>query len=376
MKKNKHIKSGAATVIFMMVIALVLMILLTATQSRLLLSLRRGLSVADSLTVGYASESEVNDIMARLAGGYLESAEIPEFTKTVGDTKYVISGEDNGDTQIVTITASRGYATSKVRGIRRVQNVEEVNNVEMILALDCTGSMNTSDCPGCPSRFGALRSAAVNFIENVAALPDADKFKIGISLYGTTAVWLQSGGLDITPQSGHSLSQIRDAIQTGIKDTRGASGSQCLRVNDYTNVGLGYRFSHDFLRTSKKEGVKQVEIVITDGLPNRREENPNCFAKDPLPENYLRCTLADDNTFVGEIGHDGIRDPQVDAYGVTIYNNPDPTIAKIFETYATKDGYFNATRANQLKDILEKVLGRILEDRSTVTIERVIPDPL
>lgn len=381
--KNTKNKKGAATVIFMAVIAMVLMILLTATQSRLLLSLRRSLSLVDTLAVGYASESEVNDVMARLSGGYLDSANIAAYTKNIGDTKLVISGEEEDGTQTVTVTASKGFATSKVKGVRRVQNVEEVNEVEIVLMLDCTGSMDDgSGTPG-KTRFDAEEEAAISFVQKLAALPDASKFKLGIGIFGINSKWLQYEGRDIVPGSGLTYAQIISAIGSGFNSKRAAS-PECLRLNtDGTNVGLAYRHAHDYLKTSKSPKKKQVEIVVTDGEPNSRSLDSECTPSEACTLtcsskaiNYLRCTVADKDTFVPEIGYNGTRDPEVSAYAVTIFDKPYADVVSTFQSYASEDGYFNATRANQLSGILENVLTKILEDRSTVTIERVIPDPL
>ncbi|OGM31993.1 hypothetical protein A2803_02795 [Candidatus Woesebacteria bacterium RIFCSPHIGHO2_01_FULL_44_21] len=383
---SKKLQNGAITAIFLAVVALVLTLILAATQSQLLLSIRRSQSAADILIATYGAESEVNDIMAKLSGGYLADADIARTTKNIGDTTLTIEGEDQGETQIVTVTASRGYAVGKVQGIRRVLSVEEVDDVELVLTLDCTSSMDARDasasCTGssCPTRFNALEEAAINFVNNIERQEDADKFKLGVAIFGKSSAWLQSNGRDITPESGMSFSEIRTAIEAGINTVR--RGGQCERVLDGTSIGTAYRHGHNYLVTTKNPDTKQIEIVITDGEPNSRTTDSACppsiacgpnSACEPAAKNYLRCTLADNLTFVPEISQNGARDPEVDAYAVTIFDRPPTDVVTIFRNYATEDGYFNASRASELTNILEGILDKILEDRSTVTIKRVIP---
>lgn len=379
MRRDK-LQRGAVTAIFLAVVALVLTLILATTQSQLLLSIRRSQSAADILIATYAAESEVNDIMARLAGGYLTDADIARTTKNVGDITLTIEGEDQGETQIVTVTANRGYAVGKVQGIRRVLSVEEVEEVEIVLVLDCTTSMNNSSGTPGKTRFNALEDAAVNFVSSVEDLPDADKYKIGVAVFGTTSAWLKYNGADILPGS-LSFPELRDALTIGFGNTR--SSSQCgSTVADYTNVGLAFRHGNDYLASTRQEDIKQIEIIITDGEPNSSLQDNRCAGSITCnlscvdaAKDYLRCMLADNVTFVPEIGQNGVRDPDVDAYAVTILDNPPGDVIDIFNNYATENGYYNASRANELTEILEGILDNILEDRSTVTIKRVIPTP-
>lgn len=376
---RKKLQRGAITAIFLAVVALVLTLILAATQSQLLLSIRRSQSAADILVATYAAESEVNDIMARLIGGYLADADIARTTKKIGDIILTIEGEEQGETQIVTVTANRGYAVAKVQGIRRVLSIKKVEEVEIVLVLDCTGSMNNpSGTPG-KTRFNALEDAAVNFVNSVKDLPDADKYEIGVAVFGTTSAWLQYDGVDVLPGS-LTFPQLIDAITIGFGDTRNTS--QCGRtVLDYTNVGLAFRHGNDYLASTKRENVKQIEIIITDGEPNSSLQDNRCAGSTTCKmcygaaKDYLRCMAADKLTFVPEIAQNGARDPDVDAYAVTIFDKPPADVVEIFKNYVTKDGYFNARRASELTKILEGILNKIVEDRSTVTVKRVIPTP-
>lgn len=402
----KYLKNqeGAITVIFLAVVALVLTLILATTQSQLLLSLRRSQSAYDILVATYGAESEVNDIMARLHGGYLKSADIPKFTKNVGDIRLEIEGEEEGDTQTVTVTALRGFAVGKVQAVRKLATRQEVSDVDIVLMLDCTGSMNDDDGSGTGTRFDALERAAVNFIDRMESLPDSDKFNLGVGVFGIDAKWMRSGGVEITPGSGLALSEIRRAIEDGFNSTDRQS-PPCLSIMDATSIGTAFSFAHDYFAVNKSPGKKQIEIVITDGQPNSRIPDARCspdlfcpgessstfcqsnpygwscpspFSQgmcNSLAERYLSCTVADTNTFVPEINQNGIRDPEVDAYAVTIFRNPPVRVVDIFRNYATKDGYFNAARATELTGILEGILDRIIDERSSITVKRLIPTP-
>lgn len=384
----RRFQKGAITAIFLAVVVLVLTLILAATQSQLLLSVRRSQSAADILIATYDAESEVNDIMAKLIGGYLKDANMPRFIKNIGDVRLEIEGQDLGETQILTVTAFRGFAVGKVQAVRRIASTAEVNSVDLTLMLDCTSSMNATDAQAgctesaCPTRFDALRQAAVNFVNALDASADSEKFNLGVGIFGRSAAWLQYNGTDITHSSGLSMGQISEAINTGITRMRG--NGQCGRVLDGTSIGTAYRFAHDSLSGLKRAGAKQIEIVITDGVPNSRLEDAQCppslacgpaTSCEPAAKNYLRCTAADKNTFVSEIGYNGVRDPDVDAYAVTIFGSPPTDVVTIFQKYATSEGYYNASRAGELTRILEGILVKILEDRSTVTVKRVIPTP-
>lgn len=386
-KKGLPSQAGAITIIFLTLVALVLTLILAATQSSLTLALRRSQSASDILIATYRAESEANDVMARLIGGYLTSADISDRYQ-VGDMRIEVEGQELGDTQIVTVTAFRGLAVGKVQAVRRLLSVEEVDEVEIILALDCTSSMdygaNCANCNSRPSRLDAQEQAAINFVESISNLQDSDKFKVGVSVFGIDSAWLQYNGVNVTPGSGLSFSEIQTAISQGFSTIRKNSPA-CIQVANGTSVGTAFRHSHDYFTSTKAEGTKQIEVVITDGEPNARIADSACSPGTACTNlsglcnaaayNYLRCTVADTTTQVDEISSTqyGARDPEVDAYAVTIFDNPPQDVVTIFQKYATEGGYFNANRASELSGILSNILGRILEDRSTVTIKRIIP---
>lgn len=377
MRKTKR---GAITIIFLMIIALILTLLLAATQSRVLLSIRRSQSASDILIATYTAESEVNDAMARLIGGYWINASQATGTETVDGMKINIVGKDQGQIQTVDVTVARDLAVGKVEGVRRITSIKKVNDVEVVLMLDCTGSMNSSSGVPGQTRLEAEAAAALNFVQKIGSLPDADKFKLGVGVFGIDSSWMKYGGIDMKPDSGLSYSQIVSAIQDGFGNTVSESPVCSLVNSGGTNVGLAYRHAHDYLKGTKQPNVKQVEVVITDGEPNSRSLDTECppsiacstTCKEEAKD-YLRCTVADSNTFVPKIGQNGVRDPNVDAYAVTIFDSPPPDVVDIFKSYASKDGYYNASQASQLTDILNEVFNSIIKDRSTISVKRVVP---
>ena len=424
--KSKN-ESGAVTLIFVTIMALIVTIILAATNSRLLLALRRSQSSVDILVANYEAESIANDIMARLVGGYLPSANLPQTTITEGDTTITYEGTEVDDTQTITVTANRDFAVGKVQAIRKIESIKKVEEVEIILGLDCTSSMDAgASCDNCfsrPTRFDAQKDAAIDFVDKVEELEDADKFRLGVSVFGIDAKWLEYSGRNVTPENNLSFDEIKDAINNGFGSTRNESPA-CLSVMNATSIGSSYSFAHNYFEDRKDEKIKQIEITISDGVPNSRVPqsgcNPNVFCPafpisqpdgstnycedneygwdcyqyetyrdgpyesdffnetafnlcQPLGMDFLRCSVADTETFVPELGTEGIRDPDVDAYAVTIFSNPPRETVSVLRNYATENGYFNASRANQLKNILNNILNEILKERSAITIKRLIP---
>lgn len=397
MKKINKNQRGAATLIFITIVAIIVTLLITVTQSRVLLSLRRTQSAADTVIAGYDAESEAYDVIARLLNGYLSSANIGTTTKQFGDTTLTITGEDTGTQQTVTVTAQRSFAVSKVQAVREVQSIGSIEDVDIILSLDCTGSMDSDT----PTRFESLESAAVNFMNNLESRDDADKFHVGVVVFGVDSDWLKYNGQDVTPDSGFTLAQVRQAIQDGINRTHDESPA-CIPIMNATSIGTGIIQAHDYFALHKRTSTKQIEIVITDGEPNSRIPDPRCSPDSFCPLNrsmctsnpynwscidpwsqaacntlgldFLRCSIADTSTFVPEINQNGIRDPEVDIYAVTIFAHPPAEVVDAFKAYVTEDGYYNAARAAELTNILDDILKSIVSKRSTVTIKRVIPD--
>jgi len=420
MIKNEKNQQGLAALLFLLVMSAFVVLLLAITQSRLLVALKRSQSSTDTLVATYQAESEANDFLARLEGGYLNDDDFPiDISKSIGDTTLEIVGTAEGDRQLLTVTTSRSFAVSKIQAERYVQSIKEVNNVDIILSLDCTSSMDARvndpyKTGGGNTRFAHQEEAAASFVDKISKLEDASKFRVGVMVYGLDSKWLTYRGMEVKPNSELSLFDIKDAIEQGFGDVRSESPA-CDGIMDATSVGTAYSASHQWFEENAEEGIKQIEVVITDGLPNSRIPNASCtpdvfcpafpidsngtnvcksnaygwtcyqgdtyengpFGEDnfsdtaystcePLGKDFLKCALS-----TPEDG--GVRNPDVDAYAVTIYDNPPGDVVAIFNSYATTGGYFNAKRADQLKNILNTVLNEILRDRTVITFRRLIP---
>ncbi len=422
---KKHTKAntkGAALLIYLLIMALFIGVLMIATYSRLLLAVKRGQSTTDSLVSNYSAESEINDLLARLSGEYFSSPFSLNTTKQIGSTTFNITGTEQDGTQMLSVTADRAFASTKIIAERRLESIKDVNSVDIVLSLDCTGSMdagaNCTNCNSKPTRFNALEDAAVNFVDNLSNLPNSDKFHLGVSVFGADARWLSHLGQPVTPSSGLTFSQIKEAIQNGFGDTRNTSPA-CTGVMDLTSIGSAFAFSHDYFAANKPPQTKQVEIVITDGEPNSRIPYAACspsvfcpgFPKDTQGNNYcesnaynwtctqydsykddfeadgfnqtaynlcapqgldfLRCTIADTATQIPS--GKGARNPDVDAYAVTILSQPPADVVSVFNSYLSANNYFNASRASQLKNLLNTILNEIVTDRETISIKKDIP---
>jgi len=428
MNTKRNRQKGAVVLLYVTIVAIIAALLMSIAQSQLLLAFKRNQSAADSLVATYQAESIANDYIARFIGGYLDESVMP-FTETItlGNTTLTVQGTQVDQVQTITVLSKLGFAVSKVEAVREIQSLGSVENVDIVLALDCTGSMDAgARCPDCfdsPTRFDAQKDAAIEFVDAIAGLEDADKFKLGIEVFGIDAKWLTFDGRDVTSENNLSFSEIRQALNQGFGSTRDSSPA-CNNVMDATSVGSPYSFAHSYFERNASEGTKQIEIVITDGLPNSRipatgcspssafcpafpqdtdgtnycssnEYGWSCYRGDeyvsgpydsdgfnetafsicePLAKDFLRCSLADSDTFVPELGTNGTRNPDVDAYAVTIYNRVPRDARDIFANYTTTNGYFNASRADQLSSILSQILDSIVGERSIVSINKLVPN--
>ncbi|QQS39035.1 VWA domain-containing protein [Candidatus Woesebacteria bacterium] len=422
-RKNIN-QSGAVILLYVLIIAIIAALLLAVAQSRLLLALRRTKSASDSLVSTYQAESIANDYLARFIGGYLDKDDMP-FNESfeIGSSRIVASGNQLENVQTFLVTSELGYSASKVRAERTIYSLGNVEKIDIILSLDCTGSMDAgASCPNCftrPTRFDAQKEAAINFVNNIKDLENSNKFNIGINVFGIDAKWLVSSRGDVSPDAGYTFDEIISALNDGFGSTRQESPA-CQSVMDSTSVGSAYDMSHKYF-ADDNTGTKQIEIVITDGIPNSRVPSSGCplsvfcpaFPIDtinnnycdtneygwqcylyeqykdgpwdatnfnavaysicePLGKDYLKCALADKETYIPGLGIYGQRKPETDAYSVTIFNNPPKDVINIFRNYSTN--YFNASQADQLPSILSEVLEDIVSERSIVTLHREIPE--
>jgi len=432
LKKANNLQEGAAILLFVSLMTVLAVLFFAMFQSVSISSLRRSMAVSDTVKSVYEAESEVNDIFARFMSGYtISEDEIPPEGKEIkiGDTTTLfIKVTDEGGIQEVEVTAGRLYATNKLRGVR--ESGSEITDIDIILGLDCTESMNRSatgtgycnvNDSGCKTRFMALKEALSQFIESIENFEYSDNVHLGILVFRDEAVWLEHGvNSEVKPNSGLTLEQIRKAINNGIGETI-ADSSACSLIAGTTSVGAPYAKAHEYFDEQKSLGSNnlQVEIVITDGDPNSKNSlgepdkcNPDreCLlgvvkdadVSEPYARNMLRCVLATKDTWIRnntETGYEkvrdlddlntvkyeipdeqyGIRDPEIDAYGVTIYSEVDKNVninenvKKIFTTYLGEDFYYGIDNANNLGEVLDNILEEVLEEYSNIRFYREIP---
>ncbi len=421
MKRNNQ--KGIVIIIYILIIALIATLIFVVGQSRLLLAIQQGKSSSDTIVASYQAETEISNLLTNLSRGKLTENDFGKYpqTKVVGGITLTITAIKDGNNQILTVTAKKGFSVSKIQAIRTLQNV--LDAVEIALSLDCTGSMDDKANPNSSStksRFDAQKEAALKFVSNLIILNQdpnfTNKFKLGVMVFGIDAKWLKVGSQDITPESGITLENIKNIISQNMGSTR-ANSSACTQVMDATSVGSPLSKTRDYFQATKKSKVKQIEVMITDGEPNTRIPDSKCqpnvfcpgYTTDPLTNlsycspggneygwqcynyssyagndelaqqtcvplarDFLKCTLATTKQSIGT-NKFGTRDPEVDAYTVTIFTQPPGDIKSIMTKYSTD--YYNASEAGKLTGILDSVLADIKAKLSSTIVSRVIPIP-
>ena len=92
-KKTNKLQEGAAILLFVSLMTVLMILFFAMFQSVSISSLRRSMAVSDTVKSIYEAESEVNDIFARFMSGYtISEEEIPPEGKEikVGDTTLFI----------------------------------------------------------------------------------------------------------------------------------------------------------------------------------------------------------------------------------------------------------------------------------------------
>ncbi len=385
------INKGAVTLIYMALVTLISVLILTVGYSRFMLSLRRSEAFADTIETSYRAESEINNLLAQLVGGYLTEANFPiSESMAFGDTRVEIEARIEDNSQIIDVTASRFFAVNKIRAVRVAYGSGFFNDAEIIIALDCTGSMgNSSGSSEGTSRLQEQTKAVLGFIDNLAVSDYAGNVRMGVAVFGRNSNWLRSvSGQQVRPDAGMTVAEVRQAVYSGFTYPSGSgnlarSRSQSIcdeLVEDYTNIGAGFNIMNNYFENNPPPSgnAKRVEILISDGEPNTyiRESvclnRPTCVpcSGNSFPLDYLKCTLADQNTeWTG--GRTGMRNPLVDSYVVTVLHNPPAAVVSAIQTYSTE--YYNAIYAYQLSEILDRIFESISTSFARTTISRIIP---
>lgn len=107
---------------YVAIISVIAFSLLLASHSRLVLSTRRSQSALDVLNTANQAETEINDLLARIVGGYVDSWSFPINDQfEVGDISVEIEGEQVSNTQTILVKTSKGLATSQMRAVREIR---------------------------------------------------------------------------------------------------------------------------------------------------------------------------------------------------------------------------------------------------------------
>lgn len=427
-------KRGVVTLLMVFVVSVLAVFITSVWQIRYLYSLNRGKTLSEALTLGYHAEFRLYDVIARFLGGYSTAFVFPfNTTETLSDGSVLtMQGDEVGSEQVLIITSKKQFASTKMQ-MRRVVS-EAATGVskptEIMLSLDCTSSMGDHACDGCSStRMDEQKKAVNNFLDLVRTSPAADEIKVGISVFAMNGEWLYTSyssdgtptGTPITPDSELTVDQIKQAVTTNFGHTGEGGSLACRKVNRFTSVGTGLAFMHDYFKTVT-EDKNMIEVLITDGEPNERIPYTGCPQNNfcpgdevyccpggsmcyitqpwtadgsgwtcpygagswesgpclPHARDFLRCALATtESPWTSEVNsavYPGVRDPEVDAYMVTVLDTPPENVTSILETFATR--YYNSASASDLSAILSDIFGEILTSTTHYSFSKVTPTPV
>lgn len=389
-------KKGIATLITVFLVSMVGVFVVTAWQARLLLGIQRSTALVDVLKAGYTAESRINDLLAKFLGAYPNAFVFPfAIQETLADgTVLDTTGVQEGNRYTMDVVAQRQFATTSLRLVREAQVSSQAlyDQVDMVMNIDCTGSMNTradANCSGtsCTTRLHEARVAALAFVDEVANFNSGGELpllRLGLATFGITNKWIMQPTQDMTA--------LRTVITTQFADRQENSPACAAPLNSGgTNVGGGLEFMHNYFANNypvPNDRLKKIEIIITDGEPNTNNPTSSgiamnycgaiagCNFNNPCESSandFAACNLGRTNVLVSEINKLGLRNPEVDAYAVTISVQVPQTTKEMLEKYATN--FYDAVDATQLSDILQTLFEDILSDYSSFTFGRLRPTP-
>lgn len=389
-------KKGIATLVSVFLVAMVGVFVITAWQARLLLGVQRSAALVDVLKAGYTAESKINELLAKFLGAYPNAFVFPfSIQETLADgTVLDTNGAQEGSRYTMDVVAQRQFATTSLRLVREEQVTSQAlyDQVDMIMNIDCTGSMNTradSSCKGsnCTTRLHEARVAALAFADAVENFNSAGKLpllRLGLATFGITNKWIMEPTQDIP--------LLRNTITTQFLDRQEKSPACAAPLNSGgTNVGGGLEFMNNYFANNYpvlNDRLKKIEIIITDGEPNANNPNSNgiamnycgaiagCNFNNPCERSandFSACNLGRSDLLVSEINKPGLRNPEVDAYVVTISVQVPQSTKIMLEKYATH--FYDAVNASDLSGVLQTLFGDILKDYSSISFGRLRPTP-
>lgn len=399
-------KKGLATIVMVLILAVISFLILIAWQSRLLLSIRRTQSLSDLLSVDYRAESEIYDWAAKFIGNYsnIYGGPLTATEKVLKNephpnrlnvTAKIVSGEEQ-----LKISAARPYASTNMILSRKIETASgpTYEKVEVIVGLDCSASMNQFN------RIRSLQVALISFIQNIKNSPQADKFYISMIPFKKSSNWAYginstSNNLDLF------LNNVKDASMGGVNWNNINQSSLCTTPDinicpsglascggAETNLGTSGILAMDYFANNPVDESRVLRnfILFTDGIPNVSNRDLNC-GTNPCSSgyclnesiNYLKCSLATED-YEWQSGFYGRKPDGVDVYAVTV--TEPPTTPEQQAAYTATMSVFNSTNfvkkayansdATQLSNIFDGIFNEIITSSSKLKIERVVPIPI
>jgi hypothetical protein len=277
-------------------------------------------------------------------------------------------------------------------------------------------------------RIQAMKEAVLSFISDIANDPSHAKIYLGIDVFEINALWMKATdntNLVLT----NDQTRLTNAVNAGFGNTWNTSPA-CKLPFGNTSVGTGYSYAADYFAANPPAiGTKRVEIVVTDGDANSRIPHSKCpmtgypggvycpyfrsFCTNPtalsnawtcqesvinppanqcIPDvdgdiycpqckphgfDFLECTVADTNTNwtsrVDGVTRKGMRDPNIDAYGVTILRTADMAQATrdIFSNTNYVKQWYNDADANSLSSFLNSIFNDLTQQSTSIKIKKV-----
>lgn len=402
-KKKRSNQQGAVTLIYISLISMIAVLLLTASYSRLLLSLRTNTSLSDTILATYKAESEINDILAKFIGAYIRPEQFPFSNEsTIQGTNLKVVGVQNGNVQKVTVTAKRSFASTTLEASRTLASTSGSGIVEIILALDCTQSMDDHIPQDSQySLFDRLEQAATGFIDLAANTQQqrAGSLRIGSVAFATTAKW-------ITPPT-TDMARVRADIANGFGNEWSNSPVCKTGIVPGTSIGSGFAFINQYFADQTASNTKRIIVSMSDGRITTSALDTRCPVTSYCPFDIydcqnppagMQCARNSSGGFIYGEGkcrnpglnllrcsltpraQGGIRDAAVDTYMVTVYPEPSGSAAeeRIFQN---NDGsgikymnqYFNASSGDDLGPIFANLFSVISSNSGIITIRRILP---
>src|SRR3989337_521450 len=169
-------QEGITTLILLMLLSVVSIFIIMLIQSKIILSLRRGFSSGDTILSSYISETEINDVLARIVGEYENVDDLEDYAKELPDGSVL---------------------------------EVEFENLPTLQPIIRTTTRLTEE-----------KRATLAFVDAIRNLPDADRFYVGVVVFGARADWYKDESLtvDFKPESGYvNLTNLYNEIDAGFR---------------------------------------------------------------------------------------------------------------------------------------------------------------